>query len=324
MNVDLVKILQPLDVYLQEVELEIRSRMNSGVPEIDEAGQYVFLQGGKRIRASMVLLASGLPGAVPAGTVQIAAALEIIHGATLVHDDIIDQSKLRRGNLSVPQRWGPKMSVLLGDFMYTLALSMALEAGDDEIYPVMVEGTKHMVSGELYQLQYSNIDRINREHYFRIIELKTARFMAACAKIGAIKGGLGGEEREHLYEFGLNTGFAFQIIDDTLDLVQDNKTLGKDIGNDLKEGKITLPIIYLMEDDRDGTVNLLKRYMADPVPAAFREIERKLQGSNAIERSIEEAKAFVEKANRSIAGFNRSQYWDILVDLSNFFIKRDF
>jgi len=324
MKVDLVKILSPLDEQLQEVELEIRKRMNSGVPEIDEAARYLFDQGGKRIRASMVLLSAGLSGSIPPGTVQIASAVEIVHSATLIHDDIIDGSLLRRGNMSAPRKWGSKMSVLLGDFMYTLALSIALETGDEEIYPVMVEGTKSMVEGELYQLHYSNIERINREHYFRIIELKTARFMAACSRMGAIKGGLSAVERDRLYEFGLNTGYAFQIIDDTLDLIENTQGIGKDIRSDIKSGKVTLPLIYLMEDKSVDAAGLLRGYIDDPSDERWDEIITLLKNSSSIERSITEAEDYVKKAFGYLSGFSRNLYWDMLVDLSNFFVKRNY
>lgn len=324
MKTDLIKILHPLQKYLNRVEDEIKVQLYTGIPSIDEPARYLFRQGGKRIRASIVLLTSGLSGEISDNTISIAAAVEIIHAATLIHDDIIDQSLLRRGNDSVPHKWGNKISVLLGDYLYTLALNIALRDGDTNLFPVMVEGTREMVKGELYQLQYSNLEEINRDHYFTIIELKTARFMAACAKLGAIMGGFGSGDCEKLYQYGLNLGFAFQIIDDTLDLLEDNSSLGKDIGNDLKSGKITLPFIFLLEDPRYNARPLLQKYRETEDVGLWLEIKNQLGGSSAIDLSIRSAKDYVSGALDMLGAFPDSRYREMLVELSNFFINRDF
>ncbi len=197
-----------------------------------------------------------------------------MHAASLIHDDIIDQSMFRRGNVTVPQKWGNKVSVLAGDFMYSVALNLAISDGNPAIFPLMVNGTKDMVMGELCQLEYADITTASREHYLTIIELKTARFMGSCAKLGATKSGLDRAETEQLYRFGLNLGFAFQIIDDTLDIMQNADHIGKDAGSDFKDGKITLPFLYLIETGGPEALKTLKRYIAGPEPALWQSIVR--------------------------------------------------
>ncbi len=323
MKNDLITILNPLEEQLLQVENEIRAHIYSGIPSIDGASRYIFDQGGKRIRASLVLLTAGLSGSIPAGAVKLGAASEILHAATLIHDDIIDQSILRRGNISVPQKWGNKIAVLLGDFLYTLALDLVLRVENNRIYAIMIEGTKNMVSGELYQLNYSNIDSITMEHYYKIIELKTARFMAACTKMGGEIGGFDESRSNNLYEFGMNIGFAFQIIDDTLDIMNDSDTIGKDVRSDVRSGKITLPFLHLMEREIDSAA-LLRSYISNPDDGKWEELMVMLRKSSVVDTCISTAKGFVEKALECLQPFEQSQYKEILVDISNFFIDRRF
>ncbi|MBN1531805.1 MAG: polyprenyl synthetase family protein [Spirochaetes bacterium] len=323
MKNDLGTILKPLEEPLSLVEREIRERLASGVPEIDEAARYLFDLGGKRIRASLVLMTAGLGGTVPEGAITLAAASEMIHAATLIHDDIIDQSIMRRGSASVPQKWGSRVAVLLGDFLYTLALDMALSVDNSRVYSVMVGGTKSMVSGELYQLHYSNIDNITRDHYYRIIELKTARFMAACTRIGGEIGNMSEAECGDLYEFGMNLGFAFQIIDDTLDLMTDSEAIGKDIRSDVRTGKITLPFLFLME--RNGeSAGLLRRYIREPEDALWDSIMDLMRKSSSLDTCIGISKEYVERAVGNLDRFPESRSREMLLELSSFFVSRNF
>jgi octaprenyl-diphosphate synthase len=324
MGKDIKTIFAPLGDYLSNVEKEIESRLRTGVPVIDASSLHLFLGGGKRIRASLVILTSGLRGSVPDGIVPLAAATEIVHAASLIHDDIIDQSMFRRGNITVPQKWGSKIAVLAGDFMYSVALNTAIQDGNPAIFPLMVNGTKDMVMGELCQIEYANIDSAKREHYMKIIELKTARFMGSCCKLGAVKSGLPDEECDRLYRFGLCLGFAFQIIDDTLDIIQKSEEVGKDVGSDFKDGKITLPFLFLIEQGGAADLARLKEYIKNPAPEAWKQIQMRLSESGAIDNSVRLAGDYIDQARAILGGYPATEFKGILLDLSEFLLNRTY
>ena len=324
MDKDLKEILAPLDGHLRRVDEEIEKRLRTGIPIIDASAIHLFLSGGKRIRASLVILSSGLRGEIPAGIIELAAATEIVHASSLIHDDIIDQSMFRRGNITVPKKWGNKVAVLVGDFMYSVALNTAIQDGNPAIFPLMVGGTKDMVMGELCQLEYADIDRARREHYLTIIELKTARFMASCTRLGATKSGLPEEERESMYRFGLNLGFAFQIIDDTLDIMQAPEEVGKDVGSDFKDGKITLPFLHLIEEGGKSDLDRLKGYIAAPSPEGWQSIKKRLVDAGSIEYSTRCAAEYISAARDILERFPESPFRTILFELSDFLLFRKY
>ncbi len=324
MEKDLKEILAPLDDHLRRVDEEIQQRLRTGIPIIDASALHLFLSGGKRIRASLVILSSGLRGEIPRGIIALAAATEIVHASSLIHDDIIDQSMFRRGNITVPKKWGNKVAVLVGDFMYSVALNTAVEDGDPAIFPLMVVGTKDMVMGELCQLEYADLDKARREHYLTIIELKTARFMASCTRLGATKSGLPEDERELMYRFGLNLGFAFQIIDDTLDIMQAPEQVGKDVGSDFKDGKITLPFLRLIEEGGSGDLERLKRYIDNPTPEGWVNIKKRLVDTGSIEYTVRFAADYIEKAREILNRFPDSRFRSILFELSDFLLGRTY
>ncbi len=322
MEKELKTILAPLNDYIKKVEEYIDKNFHTGIPIVDQCGLHLFQGGGKRIRASLVILTSGLKGVIPAGIIELAAATEIVHAASLIHDDIIDQSILRRGNVSVPEKWGNKISVLVGDYMYSIALSAAVNDGDPRLFPLMVNGTKDMVMGELYQLQFSNLDNITREHYNNIIELKTGRFMAFSSKLGGVKCGFDDEKCDVLYRFGLLLGYAFQIIDDTLDLVGTDEMIGKDVGNDLRDGKITLPFVFFIEDKGDNGRAILKKYINNPDQGSWEEIKSMLENSGSIERSIAAARDYTNEAKNILSRFPATPSREMLMELAEYFVVR--
>jgi octaprenyl-diphosphate synthase len=324
MEQDLKKILAPLSEALERVDREIKKRLEFGIPIIDRSAMHLFAGGGKRIRASLVILTSGLKTRSPEGIIELAAATEIIHAASLIHDDIIDQSLFRRGNITVPQKWGNKVAVLVGDFMYSIALNIAIQDGNIALFPLMVSGTKDMIMGELFQLQYSDIESIKKEHYLSIVELKTARFMGTCARLGGTKSNLSEVDCKDLYDFGLNLGFAFQIIDDTLDILHNPSQIGKDAGSDLKDGKITLPILNLIEQGGSEDLDRLKNYSEKPDAAEWEKIKNRLIESGAIAQSIHFAGTFIDKARDILNKFPDSPFRKILFELSDFLRSRKY
>ncbi|HOO72121.1 MAG TPA: polyprenyl synthetase family protein [Spirochaetota bacterium] len=323
-NNDLKEIFSPLDDLLQQVDKEIKKQLLSGIPVVDESSLHLFTVGGKKVRAALVILTGRILDKTPDGIIPIAAAAEIVHAATLIHDDIIDQSLFRRGEITVSQKWGSKISVLVGDYMYTEALNVSVEDGNPKLFPVVVCGARDMVMGELYQIQYSGLDTITVDHYFRIIELKTARFMAACTKLGALKAGCDDAACENLYYYGLNLGFAFQIIDDILDYKTGQLMTGKDEGNDYLEGKITLPVLYILENSDDQAKNKMRSYLSSPEKTKWPLVRDMVIESGSLDYCIKIAGEYIDRANAIIVEYPDTQSKRILLELSQFFLNRNY
>jgi octaprenyl-diphosphate synthase len=324
MSNNIQNILSPISDYLVKVDERIRFYLETGVPIIDDSSMHLFLTGGKKIRASLVILFAGLSNAVDDELIDLAAAVEIIHGASLIHDDIIDKSFMRRGLISVPSKFGDKVAVLAGDYMYSVAVNIAVKNKNDRIIQTISAATKDMVKGELYQIEYSNIDKISEEKYFAIIERKTARLMAASSVIGAIKSGLPHSECDKIYNIGLDIGFAFQIIDDTIDFDYNSGVTGKDIGNDFKDGKITLPFIYILNNGSSEEKSNLRNFVSDPGGTDFNKVRDMIHSSGAFNYSKRIASEFVEKAKKQLEFFPKSENRGIIEDLINFIVERNY
>ncbi len=323
MKSDLKSILAPVREYLERVDSDIKEKLSTGVPLIDNTAVHLFIKGGKKIRAAIVILAGGLKGPLPDRIIEVASATEICHAATLVHDDIIDKSILRRGDITVSEKWGNKIAVLVGDYMYTKALDTIVSIGNPEMFPVIVEATRDMVKGELYQLQYSAVNVINREHYFNIIELKTARFMGACAKLGGQMAGFPKEITDGLFRFGLNLGYAFQIVDDTLDLIDDAVT-GKDTGNDFMDGKVTLPFLRMLDTMDEEKRKEFREMAAQPDREKWEIVKKELRESGTIEYSLNTARDYITRAGEFLRGFPESEFRETLERIGGFFVERSF
>jgi len=269
-------------------------------------------------------LSSGLRSDIPDGVVDLAAAVEIIHAASLIHDDIIDKSFMRRGLISVPNKYGDKVAVLAGDYMYAVAVNIAVKSKNERILDSISGATKEMVKGELYQIEYSNIDKISEEHYFNIIERKTGRLMATSAVIGAIMAGLNSAECDNIYSIGLDIGFAFQIIDDTFDFSDDSSITGKDIGNDFKDGKITLPFIYILNNGTEEEKRNVRNFAADPDSADWDKVREMIHSSGAFKYSINRAGEFAAKAQKNLEIFPESANKAVIQNLINFIVERKY
>jgi octaprenyl-diphosphate synthase len=320
----LKKILEPLSEELLMVDDNIKFHLETGVPIIDDSSMHLFFKGGKKIRASLVLLSAGLKPGITDGVIDLAAAVEIIHAASLIHDDIIDKSFMRRGLISVPSKFGDKVAVLAGDYMYAVAVNIAVKSKNERILDSISGATKEMVKGELYQIEYSNIDKISEDHYFNIIERKTGRLMATSAAIGAIKAGLSPEECDEIYNIGLDMGFAFQIIDDTFDFSDSSSITGKDIGNDFKDGKITLPFIYILNHGTDEDKLSVRRFAADPESADWDKVRDMIHSSGAFRYSIERAGDFAKSAKKRLDIFPESRNKEIIQNLISFIVERNY
>src|SRR5205085_9198124 len=214
-------------------------------------GQYIQTSGGKRIRPAVLLMASRLVGYSGDRSILYAAVVEFIHTATLVHDDIIDDSDLRRGRLAAHSRWGNDITVLLGDYLYIKSMAMALTHDELEIIRLLCDVTLRMIEGELYQLTKNGDAGITEEEHFDIMRRKTAYLFGGCAQIGGMLSKVNPEQEQALREYGFNLGIAFQVVDDLLDFTGDAGVVGKPLGSDLVEGKVTLALIHLLRQSND-------------------------------------------------------------------------
>ncbi len=325
MALSLKEILSPIENHLSKVDIEIKESLTTGINLLDESAYHLFKSGGgKKIRASLVILSSGLGGKIPDSVIPIAAAVEVVHAATLVHDDIIDQAYLRRGDITVSKKWGNKIAVLAGDYMYTMGLDAAVDEDDPRAFPVMVAGTRAMVKGEFYQLEYSDIKSITVKEYFRIIEHKTAIFMATCTKLGAIKANLQDSDLERMYQFGYNLGMAFQIVDDTLDFIESKSVTGKDEGNDFLDGKVTIPFLHLLENSSEKDKLNYIEIISDPEISRWDELKDAIQKSGSIDYSLKLSHGYIEKSLDLIDKFPQSEEKEILIKIAEFIGNRNY
>lgn len=324
MSDNIKKILTPLADELARVDESIKSHIQTGVPIIDDSAFHLFIKGGKKIRASLLLFAAGLNGSVISDEIiDLAAAVEIIHGASLIHDDIIDKSFMRRGDISVPGKFGDKVAVLAGDYLYGLAVNIAIKDGDSRVLNMLAESANEMVMGELYQIEYSNISKITEERYYSIIEKKTGRLMAASSYVGAIKGGCTELEGEAMYSLGLELGYAFQIVDDTLDF-SDSSVTGKDAGNDFKDGKITLPFIYVLTKGQEAHKEEISRFAKNPDNASWPQVKKIVAASGAIDYSFSIAAQYAASAEKRLDIFPDSVYKNGIKELISFIVDRKY
>ena len=232
---------------MHEVDAVISRRLGSGVPLVGEVSRYIIGAGGKRLRPALLLLTSGALGYTGAQRFNLAAVVEFIHTATLLHDDVVDDSALRRGNATANETFGNPASVLVGDFLYSRAFQMMVEAQDMRIMAVLADATNVIAEGEVLQLMNMHNAGLDEAGYLHVIRSKTAKLFEASARVGAILAGADAAVEETCAMYGQALGTAFQVIDDVLDYAGDTELLGKNLGDDLREGKATLPLICAMQ-----------------------------------------------------------------------------
>jgi octaprenyl-diphosphate synthase len=321
----LAQLFEPVRHDLREVEKEFARHVQSHVAVIPQIGTYIQAGGGKRIRPAVLLMAARMAGYTGERAVLYASVIEFIHTATLVHDDIIDESELRRGRDAVHTRWGNHVTVLFGDFLYLKSMSLALSQDCLEIIRLLCDVTLRVVEGEIYQLTKNGVVDLSEEEHFDIVRRKTAFLFAGSAKIGGMLGSITREQQEALWDYGLNIGMAFQIVDDLLDFTGDEAALGKPVGGDLREGKMTLPVIHLFATG-DPRAQALLRKVVDARDVTVEEWDE-IKGMLAQARSLDYARTmafeFVERAKRALNVFPHSDSRDALLYLPDYVISRD-
>jgi octaprenyl-diphosphate synthase len=323
---NLAEIFGPVRDELARVEQEFARHLQSRVELIPQMGAYVQMSGGKRVRPAVLLLAARLCGYTGDRAVLNAAVVEFIHTATLVHDDIIDDAETRRGKRSVHSRWGSDITVLLGDYLYIRSMAMALTQDTLEVVRLLCDVTLRMIEGELYQLTKTGDAGLSEDEHLEIIRRKTAYLFSGCAEIGGLLGQCTPEQRVALREYGFNLGIAFQIVDDVLDYVAEESALGKPIGGDLREGKVTLPIILLLQKTGPDVQALIQGVVTDGHVSveAWAEIKDLLRRHGAVEAAFERAVTYATRAKTCLtSAFPASAERDGLVALADYVLSRD-
>jgi octaprenyl-diphosphate synthase len=310
---------------LERVEREISLESVASVDAVTTISRYLQDGGGKRLRPILVLLASNLVGGVSDGTVRMAAVVEMIHAATLVHDDVIDSAKTRRGRPSSNVIFGNHTCVLAGDWLYMQAFQVALRERNFHVLDLLIALTQMMVEGELLQLERIGRIDISEADYMQLVDRKTASLFSACARLGALMGGAPEATETRLGEFAWNLGIAFQLVDDMLDFTSNEKVLGKPVGSDLREGKVTLPLIYALEeatsDERQMVATVLKDGNYEQV--AFTRILRMIEQRHGFHRVRERATSFTEHARSILSEFPDSASQRAMFGLTELITERD-
>jgi octaprenyl-diphosphate synthase len=322
---DLRDIAALVDEDLVKVEDFFEEQMRSDVPLVSEIARYIRDGGGKRIRPALLLLAGRACGQGGERAILLAAVVEFIHTATLLHDDIIDGATVRRGRSSVNNRWGNDITVLLGDFLYTKAMSMALSQENLRILRLLSDVTLRMVEGQLLEIEHDRDLEVSPDQHIDIMKRKTAYLFSACTRIGGMLGDVGEEKEQALSRFGLNLGICFQMIDDLLDFTAKEEVLGKPVASDLREGKLTLPAIFLVKRGGREAREKVAALMED---GAFTRVSRDellrlARDSGAIDEARRLAVEYADKARTDLACLERSRYREALAYLPDFILSRD-
>jgi octaprenyl-diphosphate synthase len=318
---DLYTNIQP---ELDLVEKRLRSYASSSNQLISEIGDYLLQKSGKRMRPALVILSSKLLDYEGSDHIFMSALVELIHTASLIHDDIIDNSQRRRGKETVHERWGPNITVLLGDYLYIKSIGLSLQANYERVNRVLTDVTTLMIEGELTEYYLSGNMEITEQDYFEIIDKKTASLFSASCQIGGILGKALPEEEQSLMDYGTNLGLAFQIIDDLLDISGNEKILGKPVLSDLSEGRITLPLIYAVKKasraERDRISGFLRANDLDR--QARNEILDIVTSSGALDYASQRAEEYALKSQEIISRFPESPHRETLSQLPEFVIRR--
>jgi octaprenyl-diphosphate synthase len=307
------------------VEEEFERQARSNIQVVNYLGEYLRSSGGKRVRPALLVLTNNAAGGVgrDENVIRMATVMEMLHTATLVHDDIIDNADLRRNRPSINARFGNQTAVLMGDWLYMSAFETALRERSLEILDILTRLTRKMTEGELIQMTMIGRSDITEADHFDILKRKTAYLFSACCEIGAILAGAPRESQSAMRDFGLDLGIAFQLADDLLDLTADDETLGKAAGADLLEGKVTLPLILLMRERPDTKADLESVMAAGEYKAMTREgLIDLLRETRVVNVIRERAEFYAERARKSLDVLPKTEYRSALEAIPSFVIQR--
>jgi octaprenyl-diphosphate synthase len=310
---------------LTAVDAIIHERMTSPVGIIPNLAAHLIDSGGKRIRPLITLAAARVLGGGGDGPRKLAAAVEFIHSATLLHDDVVDQSSMRRGKKSANILWGNSSSVLVGDFLFARSFNLMVETGDLMVLDILARASSIIAEGEVMQLAAANDGETSRERYMQIIVAKTAALFAAAARSGAVAAGRPGIEAAALDLYGRELGLAFQLVDDALDYGGLSQTMGKNAGDDFREGKVTLPVVFARDAGNEAERGFWRRAMGgDRSDDDFHRALSLIKRYNAIPLTIDAARDHAARARAALDGLPVNAYREALSDLTEFVVERAF
>lgn len=307
---------------MQRVDDYIREQLASDVVLINQLSHYIIGSGGKRLRPQLVLLSAGACAYFGDQHVCVAAIIEFIHTATLLHDDVVDASDLRRGRDTANAVWGNEAAVLVGDFLYSRSFEMMVGVQSMRVMDILARTTNRIAEGEVMQLLNVREPDLSESLYMEVIEAKTARLFQAATQLGAVLAEQGDDKRTALAEYGNKLGTAFQIVDDVLDYRSDSAALGKNVGDDLAEGKNTLPLIYAMRDGNSDEAALIRQAIKDADLDNLAGVLKAIESTNALEKSLETASSYAQQADAALAALPDTQYRDALSAIAQNAVKR--
>jgi octaprenyl-diphosphate synthase len=302
----------------------IVSKIESQIGLIDDMSHHIIESGGKRLRPLLVLLASNAFAYQGTEHITLAAMVEFFHTATLLHDDVVDESTLRRGRKTANNIWGSKASILVGDYLFTQSIELMVDSGNSNVLKLFADTALEISGGEVKQLSNRHNPSLSFDEYFEVIRAKTALLFAAAACIGPMIANASKEMQDSLYAYGLHLGNAFQLIDDALDYSSNAKIIGKNIGDDLADGKATLPLIYALEHGTEVQKQQIKDSLKQGTLDYLPEILSALEETKAIEYTQKIAAQEIDKALTSLTAVPESKYKQALITLAQFALQRNF
>jgi octaprenyl-diphosphate synthase len=308
---------------MRAVDAVIRARLHSEVVLVSQVSEYIIAAGGKRLRPLLVILAAGACGARGPVVHELAAVVEFIHTATLLHDDVVDESELRRGRSTANSAFGNPAAVLVGDFLYSRAFQMMVTVREMRVMEVLSEATNVIAEGEVLQLLNVRDPDLTEEAYLHVIRYKTAKLFEAAGRLGAVAGKAGETAEAALAAYGMHLGTAFQLIDDVLDYSGDLAQTGKNLGDDLAEGKPTLPLIHAMRHGNEAQRTLVRRSIETGGADGFEPVTQAIRETGALQYARATAERETDLAREAIAALTGSQYKESLLDLLAFAVQRN-
>jgi len=322
-TVDIKKVFDAYEKDIRLVEDKLRELFRSDAPLIPLVGQYLLDGGGKRLRPLFLLASARLGGYRGEDHLMLAGIIELIHMASLLHDDVVDGAQIRRGRAAAHSVWGNQIVILIGDYLYSNALKSAVSFKNQRIMESLSEATTSMTEGEILQLRKTADISITEEEYIRIISAKTGLLISAACRIGAILSRCQNNEEDALAKYGLKSGMAFQMADDILDYMADEGELGKRLGKDIGEGKITLPLIYLFKNASDLEKNEIKQIVENFSEKGLRRVMDLFGQYNVLEESLKRAYDIVNEAKTALSIFPDTENRETLLSLADYAVYRE-
>lgn len=316
-------IIEPIAVDMDAVNTVIRRQLHSDVPLVNQIAEYIISAGGKRIRPILVLLVANAHNYDGTRHHDLAAVIEFIHTATLLHDDVVDESSMRRGRQTANALFGNAASVLVGDFVYSRAFQIMVSIGDMRVMQILADATNVIAEGEVLQLLNMHDPDVTEERYLQVIRSKTAKLFEAAAQLGALIAGAPDAAIDAAAEYGRSLGTAFQLIDDVLDYSGNAADIGKNVGDDLREGKPTLPLIYLMKHGTPNQQELVRACIENGDETHFDDILAAITNSGALDYTKRAAESAARQASNSIKGLPDSRAKESLLQLCAFAVGRN-